>query len=88
MPSALVLAARHGLRSFLTDDAAARLAGESLGLRVHGTVGILIRSIRRGLRSREEIVNILRAIRQRSTLHIAGDLLTEVIESVIADQSV
>ena len=86
--SALALAERYGLRTFLTDDAAARLAGESLGLRVHGTVGILVRSISRGLRSRDEVVAILRTIRERSTLHIAGDLLAEVIERVMADQSI
>ena len=54
--SALALAERYGLRIVLTDDAAARLAGESLGFRVHGTIGILVRSIRRGLHSRKEVV--------------------------------
>ena len=86
--SALALAERYGLRTFLTDDAAARLAGESLGLRVHGTIGILVRCIRKGLRPREEVVDILKAIRQRSTLHIACDLLAEVIARVMADQTV
>ena len=82
--ASLALAEQYGLRILLTDDAAARLAGESLGLRVHGTIGILVRSIRRGLRSRGEVVEILRTIRERSTLHIAGDLLAKVIETVIA----
>jgi len=28
---------------FFTDDAAARLAGEKLGYKVHGTIGVLLR---------------------------------------------
>src|SRR5438270_13560788 len=32
----------------LCDDSAARLAAESMGLEVHGTLGIIIRAIRRG----------------------------------------
>jgi predicted nucleic acid-binding protein len=84
--SALAIAERYGLRMLLTDDAAARLAGESLGLRVHGTIGIVVRSIRRGLRSRDKVVEILRTLRERSTLHIAGDLLASVMEAVMADQ--
>ena len=48
---ALALAEQHRLQTFLTDDSAARLVAESLGFKVHGTIGILIRSIRRGLRS-------------------------------------
>lgn len=81
--AALALAEQYGLGMLLTDDAAARLAGESLGLQVHGTIGILVRSIRRGLRSRDNVLEILRTIRERSTLHIAGDLLAKVSETVV-----
>ena len=34
---------------FLTDDAAARLVATRLGFRVHGTIGVLIRAIRKNL---------------------------------------
>ena len=61
--AALVLVEQHGLQVFLTDDSAARFAAESLGYRVHGTIGILLRSIRRGFRSRSEVLNILAGIR-------------------------
>ncbi len=36
---------------FLTDDSAARLVGKQLGYKVHGTLGVLIRTIRRELMS-------------------------------------
>ena len=83
--AALALAEQQRLAVFLTDDSAARMAGEALGLRVHGTIGILLRSIRRGMRSRSEVLDILASIHERSTLHIARDLLAEVILRVKAE---
>lgn len=80
--AALALAEQYGMKIFLTDDSAARLAGESLGLSVHGSIGILIRSIRTGARSRTEILDILKNMRRRSTLHISRALLAEVIARV------
>ena len=64
---------------FLTDDAAARLAAVTIGYQVHGTIGILIRAIRRQQRTRHEIVTILRELPRHSTLHIRRGLLREII---------
>jgi predicted nucleic acid-binding protein len=83
--AALALAEQQRLVVFLTDDSAARLAGEALGFRVHGTIGILLRSIRRGMRSRSEVLDILASIRERSSLHIARNLLAEVVIRVKAE---
>lgn len=63
----------------LTDDAAARLAAKALDYRSHGTIGVLLRSGRRGLRSREDIASILRSLPFRSTLHIRQSLLQEIL---------
>ena len=79
---ALMLAEQKACEIFLCDDAAARLAGESLGLRVHGTLGIIVRSIRTGKKSRSEVLSILKRIPLDSSLHIASDLLREVIDAV------
>jgi predicted nucleic acid-binding protein len=79
---ALMLAEQNACEIFLCDDAAARLAAESLGLRVHGTVGIIIRSIRTGRKSASEVLDILKRIPSESSLHIAADLLAEVIDAV------
>jgi predicted nucleic acid-binding protein len=64
---------------FLTDDAAARLAAFTLGYRVHGTIGILLRAIRRKQRTTEEVLAILRDLPHQSTLHIRTQLLEEII---------
>lgn len=66
----------------LTDDAAARLAAQALGYRAHGTVGVLLRAIRRRQRSVDEVVALLEVIPSRSTLHIRSDLLLRIIAEV------
>jgi predicted nucleic acid-binding protein len=66
----------------LTDDAAARLVAEKLGYEVHGTIGVVVRSLRRGLKTKRQVLNLLGSIPRRSTLHIAESLLTAVINEV------
>ena len=67
---------------FLTDDAAARLVATKLGYNVHGTIGILIRAIRRDLMRAEEVIVTLKRIPLKATLHIKPSLLREVISRV------
>ena len=76
---------QHAEAIFLTDDAAARLAGITLGYKVHGSIGILIRAIRRSRRSKEQILTLPRSIPTRSSLHIRPSLLREIIAQVEAE---
>jgi predicted nucleic acid-binding protein len=69
----------------LTDDTAARLAAKSLGISAHGTLGLLIRAIRRQSRSKAEVLALLREIPRRTTLHIRPSLLTEIIAEIEAN---
>jgi predicted nucleic acid-binding protein len=66
----------------LCDDAAARLAAESLGLPVRGTIGLIVRSIRQGRRQRPEVIALLTDLPRRSTLYVSQSLLRSVIEDV------
>lgn len=79
---ALTLSARFPAAMFLTDDTAARLAAQTFTRRVHGTLGLLVRAVRRGQRSRDEVLGLLRAIPEQSSLHIRPALLNEVIAQV------
>lgn len=79
---ALLCTRVHPGAILLTDDAAARLAAKALQVRVHGTIGILLRGIRRGQRTRSQVVDLLRQIPVRSTLHIRPTLLREILEEV------
>lgn len=77
---ALTLMAEVPQALFLTDDSAARLAAQYLGYRVHGTIGILLRAIRRGLRTPADVIAVLERLPMRSSLHIRPGLLKEIIE--------
>lgn len=66
----------------LTDDAAARLAANSLRIRAYGTIGVLLRAIRRNLLAPAEVIKILENLPSKSTLFIRQGLLQEIIEEV------
>lgn len=79
---ALRVAMEHRPGLLLTDDTAARLAANNLRIGTHGTIGILVRAIRRGLRTKEEVLAVLRSIPSRSSLHLKRSLLVTVISEV------
>ena len=80
--AALALMRQYPQAILLTDDAAARLAAQQLGMRVHGTLGVLLRAVRRGQRTPEEVLALLHAIPRQTTLYIRPDLLNAVIARV------
>lgn len=67
---------------FLCDDAAARFVAGRRGFRVHGTVGVIIRSMRCAIHSQSEVMAILCGIPEKSSLHIRASLLDSVIKQV------
>jgi predicted nucleic acid-binding protein len=80
--AAIALLESISAKWFLCDDAAARLAAESLGFTVHGTIGVLVRSLRTASRTRQQILAILRELPQTSSLHLSRQLLDRVIAEV------
>lgn len=79
---ALRVAIEHPHGILLSDDTAARLAAGNLGIQTHGTIGILVRAIRRKSRTKEEILKLLRSLPERSTLHLKRSLLDQVISEI------
>ncbi|MBK7058364.1 MAG: DNA-binding protein [Leptospiraceae bacterium] len=65
-----------------TDDGAARLYAKSKNIAVHGTIGILLRAVRKNIRSPDNIIEILKNIKTNSTLHISGTLIEEAILAI------
>jgi predicted nucleic acid-binding protein len=74
----LLIMESHPDAIFLTDDASARMVAERMGFRVHGTIGVIVRAIRRGRKSPEEVLSIIGSIPARSTLFIKSVLLKEI----------
>ncbi len=77
---ALLVARQRPDAWLFSDDSAARLAAELLGIRAHGTIGLLIRAIRRGRRTPAEVITLLEQLPARSSLHIRPVLLGEVLD--------
>jgi predicted nucleic acid-binding protein len=78
----LTLMVHHPDAILLTDDAAARLAATGLGYRTHGSVGVLLRAIRRQQRTSRQVLSLLRNLPSQSSLHIRSTLLEEIIARV------
>lgn len=72
---------------FLTDDAAARLAGEELGYKVHGTIGIILRAIRKKMRTPKDVVELLNRIPKETTLFLRPALLEKIVKKVEKEYS-
>jgi predicted nucleic acid-binding protein len=79
---ALILCSASPLSILFTDDTAARLAAKTLAIPAHGTIGILIRAIRRRLRPKTEILELLSSIPRCTTLHVRPAFLAEVIRDL------
>ena len=79
---ALALARNREGCMLFTDDAAARLAAERERIHVHGTIGVLLRAIRRRHRTPPEVMTLLQSIPSKSTLYIRSNLLDEIIAQV------
>lgn len=84
---ALTLCVNHSINTLLTDDTAARLAAKSLNIVTHGTLGLLIRAVRRNLRTPSDVLALLAVIPQQTTLHIRPSLLDGVIRRVQSEWS-
>lgn len=79
---ALALMEKNPQAIFLTDDSSARMVAEQMGFRVHGTIGILVRSIRRGQMERGEVLRILGDAPSKTTLYIKRSLLDEIVVKI------
>jgi predicted nucleic acid-binding protein len=66
----------------LTDDAAVRLAAKTSGIRAYGTLGILIRAIRRKQLPPGDVVTLLEHITSHSTLFIRRSMLRDIIDKI------
>lgn len=69
-------------RVFLTDDLDAREAAESIGIEVHGSVGIVIRAFKEKMLSLEETINALNDLYEKSRLFISRIVINEAIRAV------
>jgi predicted nucleic acid-binding protein len=79
---ALAIIEKNPDAMFLTDDACARLVADRMGFEVHGTIGIIVRAIRREFMQPEQVLQILAEVTSKSSLHIRPSLLERIIGKV------
>jgi predicted nucleic acid-binding protein len=79
-----VLKARGG-QFLLSDDAAARMAALAVGFETHGTIGLIIRSRRRGKISKPMMLQMLRELPTRTTLHLRKELLDSILATAATE---
>ncbi len=51
-------------------------------LKVHGTLGILLRALRKNQKSAEEMAQIPKSLHSNSSLHISSDLIQYALEEL------
>jgi len=73
--SSIALCKQESINFFFTDDLEARTFAKSLGLNVHGTIAILLRSFKEKILSKEETIKTLDSLKTNSSLFITSDLI-------------
>ena len=86
--SALMVSRLRHDGMLLTDDSAARLACVHMGIKAHGTLGLLLRAVRRKQKTPAEIKTLIRAIPSRTSLFIRGELLDRAVYELSAHYDV
>ena len=81
-----VLRARGG-QFLLSDDGAARSVALAAGFQTHGTIGLILRSCRRGKLAKVEMLQLLGALPTRTTLHLRKELLDSIIAKASAESA-
>ena len=77
--AALAVLKVRGGHFLLSDDVAARSVALAEGFQTHGTIGLILRSHRRGQVSKTEMLRLLRGLPARTTLHIRKDFLAVIV---------
>lgn len=81
----IYLAMRENVDLVLLDDLRARETARAYGLKVRGTLGILVQAYRQNLLSLDEVHLLIETIMIRSDIWIAESLCRQVLERLLAE---
>ena len=79
---AITLVLQEKADYFLTDDLDARQVAKNYHIEVHGTIGIILRSFREKIISKELAIEKVRELKTKSSLFITQDLIDEVLKVI------
>ncbi len=78
--TAIALAKQLNISLFFTDDLLARDVSKQFNLDPHGSVAIVIRCYKNKMISKEETINYLRLLEEKSSLFITSDIISDIIK--------
>ena len=80
--SAISLAIQEKADYFLTDDLEAREVARKYGLKVHGSIGIVLRAFKDKLIDKNMALNKIKSLRDNSSLYITKDLIDYILNEI------
>ena len=66
----------------MTDDLDARQVAKEYNLKVHGSIGIIMRAFRNKIISKDQAIEKIKELKVKSSLFITQDLINEAIEAI------
>lgn len=73
--TSIALCRKEAIRLFFTDDLEARDCAKREGLSAHGTLAIVLRNLREALMTREQALQLLDNLHNKSSLYVTSDLI-------------
>ena len=79
---AIALALQEKTDYFFTDDLEAREVSRGYHVKVHGTVGLILRAFREKVIDKKEAVEKIKELQSKSSLFITKDLIEEAVKAI------
>ena len=80
--TAIALAKQLNIEVFFTDDLLARDVSKQFNLEPHGSLAIITRCYKTKMISKEETIDCLRLLEEKSSLFITSDIVNDVIKKL------
>lgn len=80
--TSIALARQEKIRLFFTDDLEAREVARTFALDAHGTLGLVTRSLREKRITKENAIDVVKALAQQSSLFLTSDLVDWAINEI------
>ena len=78
----IALAKKENTGIIFTDDLDARTVAKSLGFEVHGTIGLVLRTYREKIVSKNRAISVINDLNEKSTLFLTGELTRYILNEI------
>ena len=78
----IALAKKENTGIIFTDDLDARTVAKSLGFEVHGTIGLVLRTYREKIVSKNRAISVINDLNEKSTLFLTSELTRYILNEI------